>query len=76
MNTRFFRVTSAAVAVLLLLSCTDEQRAVISGMRSFRVPTGGMEPAVRVGEHVFSRSYGSAEAPARFDVVVFKYPRH
>jgi len=76
MNTRFLRVAFTAVALLLLISCNDDQRALISGLRPFRVPTGGMEPAVHVGEHVFSRSYGSAEIPSRFDVVVFKNPLH
>jgi signal peptidase I len=76
MNPRFFRVACAAAAVLLLLSCNDDQRALISGLRPFRVPTKGMEPAVHVGEHVFSRSYGRSERPSRFDVVVFKYPLH
>jgi signal peptidase I len=69
-------LTKLGVAIFLLLSvaCTEGQRAVFSGLKAARVPSGGMDPTINVNDYVFSETYGESETPKRFDVIVFKYP--
>lgn len=66
--------TLALLTILLGAACSDAQRAVISGLKSYSFPTTSMEPTIRNGEHAFATPYRSTPNPKRGDVVVFRYP--
>jgi len=78
------RALVEAVLVALLLAVFA--RAFV--VQAFRIPTGSMEPALRVGEHLlvdrfaygatlwsWERRWLPLRAPRRGDVIVFRYPR-
>lgn len=47
----------------------------LSPVQAFRIPSGNMEPAVRVGDHVYAdMSYYRSSRPARGDIAVISHP--
>lgn len=75
----------AATAVAAVLALPVLAVALALGLRfgvveAFKIPSGSMSPTVVVGNHVFVnklayRAFGGG-APARGDVIVFRYPEN
>ncbi|HEX3110891.1 MAG TPA: signal peptidase I [Thermoanaerobaculia bacterium] len=68
------RILAAIALCTIVSACTDGQRAVIRGQKSYRIDTASMEPTLMKGEHAFAQPYKEAAVPQRGDVIAFKYP--
>ena len=70
------RILLAIALCAIGFACTDGQRAIIRGQKSYRITTASMEPTLMNGEDAFAQPYKGAAGPQRGDVVAFKYPIH
>jgi signal peptidase I len=61
------------VAAAVLIEQAGERR--LSGMRTFKIPSSGMAPALLVGDYLIAeRGPYSSGKPIRGDIAVFAYP--
>ncbi|MDF1615729.1 signal peptidase I [Desulfurivibrio dismutans] len=80
-----FREYAEAIIVALVLALLIRTFVV----QAFKIPSGSMEPTLLIGDHLLVNkfTYGvrnpfngevwiSLQEPARYDVVVFRYPRN
>lgn len=63
------------LAVVIAVRLFAQILLPLSPIRAFRIPSGSMEPAVRIGDHVYAdMTYYRSNKPTRGDVAVFTSP--
>lgn len=68
------------LAVLLVINISASKLVVpqllaLSAVKSYKIPSGSMEPAVRMGDHLYAdMTYYRSARPARGDLVIFVSP--
>src|SRR2546429_7907103 len=66
-------ILAVVLAPILFLGSTALLRAFV--IEAFKIPSGAMAPTILVGDHIFVRKWAARKrAPARGDIIVFKYP--
>src|SRR5207244_3020930 len=68
------RILVAAGVLASALACNDAQRALVAGLKPYRITTASMEPALKNGEYAFAKRYDQPADPHRGELVVFRYP--
>jgi signal peptidase I len=64
------------IAVMLVAALLSSRIVTLFPIRGFRIPTGSMEPAIFIGDHVYAdMTYYRSAKPARGDLVVFTSPK-
>lgn len=63
------------LAIVLVTGFLWPRLLAFSPIRAFRIPSGSMEPALRIGDHIYAdMTYYRSAKPARGDLVVFESP--
>jgi len=63
------------LAAIVAASFIGRGALELSPVRAFKIPSGSMEPAVRIGDHVYADMAAYRDAkPSRGDLVVFTFP--
>jgi len=68
------RILLAIAFCAIGFACTDGQRAVLRGQKSYHITSAGMEPTLMEGEYAMAQRYKDGAVPRRGDVIAFKYP--
>ena len=60
-------------AAFMILSLTGGALTRLTGFRSFQIPSTGMEPTIRQGDHIDAdMHYYRSHLPSRFDTILFE----
>lgn len=60
-------------ACVAIISLDGGALTRLSGFRSFKIPSAGMEPTIRQGDHIVAdMSYYRSRAPSRLDTILFE----
>jgi signal peptidase I len=63
------------ILVQALLISPLLEKPILSSAKSFRIPNSSMEPTLEIGDRLVANAKAYNQAgPARYDLVVFKYP--